>query len=94
MNTLHHRNTIDVHSINTADSILDQGRATREMLAAQNEMIREASSRLYAVGDALGVSRSTMRHIEAHVRRDRMLIGCAILTIVFVCAVCILWKFK
>lgn len=71
-------------SIGTTDSIFVSGRDTLARLVEQNETIRGTMGRAQDVGAALGVSRSTMRAIERHVRTDRWLAcGAAVLIVVF-----------
>lgn len=69
-------------SLYILDTTNGMGRTIITNLSAQNETIRRSNSRLYEVGGALGLSQTTMRTIERHVRRDRLIVANAVVVII------------
>lgn len=66
-----------------ADNILFSARENIHHLRTQNDTIGGSEHRLQEVGMALGLSRTTMRSIERHISRDRLLVIGAIAGILF-----------
>jgi chromosome segregation ATPase len=71
-------------SLDKTSSIFNSGRDTLNRLMTQNETVRSAMSHTQDVGNAIGLSRSTMRTIERHIQTDRWLtIGGIVFIILF-----------
>lgn len=69
-------------NLRVADDTIKTGKSIIINLATQNETIRHSQSRLYDIGVGLGLSQTTMRTIQKHIRNDKAFVAGAICIII------------